>query len=295
VFLPLATLLRIPAVLWVDGFEWERAKWGKVARFFHRRIADPIAAVLHRSLVADAPTIAEYYRSRYGKTVACIRYGARDVSGERDGEVLRRLELDPDKYCLFVGRLTPEKEVHVLLEAYRLVRTDWPLVIVGDNPYDARYVARLQEAADPRVRFVGPQFGPAYRALLADAAVSIHPSRVEGTSPALITALASGRAAVVSDIPENRQAAHDAAVFFPVGDAAGLAAALQELIDDPQLRANWAERGKCLAAERFSWEVSADQFAALYRSLWRAGGTRKPTRGGRATNTGEEGSESVNS
>ncbi len=265
VFLPVAWLLRIPAILWVDGLEWERAKWGRLARWLHRHVADPLVRLFPGAFLADAPSIAEYYRRRYGLSVPWVAYGARDLSGGRDREILRRFDLEPGCYALFVGRLTPEKEVHTLVAAYRSVRTSWPLVIVGDNPYDPGYIERLKALADVRVRFLGAQFGPTYRALLAGAGVSIHPSRVEGTSPALVTALASGCATVVSNIPENVEAAGDAPVYFSVGDPEDLGAALQRLLDDPKLRARHGAKARAWAGGRYSWTGVAERLAAVYR------------------------------
>src|SRR2546426_3026423 len=267
VFLPLARVLGIPAALWVDGLEWQRAKWGWFGRLFHQYVADPIAALFSKSLIADAPTIADYYGVRYRKSVACITYGARDLSSDRNPQLLTKWGLEAGRYCLFVGRLTPEKEVHTLIDAYGSVRTTWPLVIVGDNPYDARYLDQLRRMADPRVRFLGAQFGSGYAALLADAGVSVHPSRVEGTSPALITALATGCATVVSDIAENMQAAGDAPLYFSVGDTASLASGLQSLIDSSEQRAAHGKRARVWARDRYSWRAVARRLVAVYGAL----------------------------
>lgn len=264
VFLPLCRLLGLHAVVWCDGFEWERAKWGWLARFFHKQIADRIAMLYPRSVVADAPNVTAWYREHYRRPVAEVRYGAADVTPGRDPRVLQSFGLTPGEYCVFVGRLTPEKEVHTLIEAYRDVRTDWPLVIVGGNPYDQEYTDRLRSAADVRVKFLGSQFGAPYRALLADAAVSIHPSRVEGTSPALLSALASGKPTLVSDIVENQQAAGDAALYFSVGDRASLAAGLQRLVDYPDERARRGALSRQWAQERYSWAAVATQLLEVY-------------------------------
>lgn len=263
-FLPLAKLLHVPAVLWVDGLEWERAKWGPLAKAFHKHVADRLAVLFSRGLLADAPTIAAYYRRRFGRGVPWVAFGAVDVSAERDPGVLGTWDLQPGRYCLFVGRLTPEKDVDTLIRAYADVKTNWPLIIVGDNPYDPDYITVLRRRADPRVRFVGAQFGASYRALLADAAVSIHPSRVEGTSPALLTALASGRAVIASNIAENIQAAGDAAAYFPVGDAAALASVMQRVIDDEPYRRALGERAAAWARDRYLWDAVAEQLISFY-------------------------------
>jgi len=140
-------------------------------------------------------------------------------------------------------------------------------VIVGDNPYDPGYLDRLRRLADSRVQLLGPQFGSEYAALLADAGVSVHPSRVEGTSPALITALATGCATVVSDIPENVEAAGSAPLYFSVGDKSSLAGRLQSLIDSTELRVTHGKRARVWAQDRYSWPAVARRLAALYGTL----------------------------
>ncbi len=48
----------------------------------------------------------------------------------------RRLGVEPGRFMLFVGRLVPENNAHLLVEAHRLLAPpDWPLVVVGDAPY----------------------------------------------------------------------------------------------------------------------------------------------------------------
>ena len=95
----------------------------------------------------------------YRRTFPLIAYGTRFAPRLETSGRLIGMGCDVEKYFLFVGRLIPEKGVHYLIEAYRRVDTEFPFVIVGDNPYDPEYVQQIKDAADERVRFVGSEFG----------------------------------------------------------------------------------------------------------------------------------------
>jgi len=124
--------------------------------------------------------------------------------------------------------------VHHLIDAYRQVDTDLPLVIVGDNPYNPEYVKQLKGAADGRVLFVGTEYGEAFWELCANCYVYVQPSEVEGTSPVLLSAMGCGRCVVVNGIPENVDVIGEAGLAFHHNDADDLAGLLRELLDHPK-------------------------------------------------------------
>ena len=76
-----------------------------------------------------------------------------------------------------------------MIQAYRQVQTDWPLVMVGGNPYDAAYVDRLKSLADQRVVFLGGVYGPGYWQLLRNAGLYVFACEIGGVHPALVEAM----------------------------------------------------------------------------------------------------------
>ena len=87
-------------------------------------------------------------RRRYGRRIPAIPYGA-ELPDPGDAGWCRRLGVEPGRFVLFVGRLVPENNAHLLVEAHRLLGPDWPLVVVGDAPYADDYIAGLKAAAGP--------------------------------------------------------------------------------------------------------------------------------------------------
>ena len=184
----------------------------------------------------------------------------------------RRLGVEPGRFILFVGRLVPENNAHLLAEAHRAMRADWPLVVVGDAPYAEDYIASLKAAAGPDVRFPGYVFGDGYRELVHRCGLMCAPTEVGGTHPVIVEGMAAGAALVVSDHAPNLEVVGDAAASFPLaGGADALAAVLDGLVDDPARRADLGRRAAARAAERYSWDACAEAYLRLCEAVTGAG------------------------
>ena len=130
---PLARLAGIPAVLQIDGLDSERAKWSGPREGVPAAGpsgSPPSAATI---AVTDSEAVADAYERRNGRRIAWIPYGA-EVPDPGDAGWCRRLGVEPGRFVLFVGRLVPENNAHLLVAAHRALRADWPLVVVGDAP-----------------------------------------------------------------------------------------------------------------------------------------------------------------
>jgi glycosyltransferase involved in cell wall biosynthesis len=263
----LSRLLGVPTILNVDGLDSERAKWSGPAKAY-LRWAQRNARRCADRLVTDSEVLQRTYRERYGAETEFIPYGA-DMAGPDDGRHLARFGLRPRGYILFVGRLVPENNAHVLLEAFSGLDTDLRLVVVGDAPYEARYQEHLRAAfgSDPRVVFTGYLFDEGYRELSRNAEIFVVPSEAGGSHPVLLEAICAGNCVVVNDHEPNLEVLGDAGLSYPGAEgAAGLRRTLQGLIDDPQrivaLRAAAAVRARGLR----SWDAVTDAYEHLARA-----------------------------
>lgn len=262
---PAARLAGVPAVLQIDGLDSERAKWPAPARAF-LRWAERLAPSASTVCVTDSQAVADAYEERYGRRVPAVPYGA-ELPEVGDAGRLRALDLEAGRYVLFVGRLVPENNAHLLVEAHRSLDTDWPLVVVGDAPYSEGYIADLTRAAAPEVRFPGYVFGDGYAELVRNAGVMAAPTEVGGTHPVIVEGLAGGAPLVVSDHPPNVEVVGDAAATFALAEgAADLARTIARLIDNPAERARLSAAGARRAAERYSWDACAEAYLSLCRA-----------------------------
>jgi glycosyltransferase involved in cell wall biosynthesis len=252
-------------ILNVDGLEWERKKWGALGRIYLRSCSF-LAARLPLDLVTDAEVIERYYLTKHRRKTACIPYGARTDHAADDG-TLARLGIEDGRYSLYVSRLEPENNAHVVIEAYRHVRTDLPLLVVGDAPYASAYIGQLNDAAqaDPRVRLMGAIYGESYHVLQSHAACYVQATEVGGTHPALIEAMGHGAVILANDVPEHREVLGEAGLYY--SGSSELAAAIQKVIDDQALRDDLSRLARERAEARYGWAQVTKRYSEWFDRL----------------------------
>ena len=264
-FAPLAKLSGKKVVCSVDGTDWQRAKWGRFARWY-LRVSERMASVFCDALVSDSQEVMRYYLDKYRATSLCITYGIRDYRSENQ-DVLDRFRLRPDQYVLFVGRLVPENNVHVLIRAFEQVSTGKKLVIVGDDPWERDYVRSLKATTNPRVLFTGGVYGDGYAQLQQNAYLFVLPDEVGGTHPALVEAMGYGNCVIVNDTPSNLEVIGKAG-FSYCGSSGieSLRGILQELLDRPDLVREYRRKASTHAYERYRWEEVVRRHSVMYES-----------------------------
>lgn len=263
--IPLLRLFGMRSVMWADGQDWKRGKWGGFARWFLKTSAQACCRISD-GIVTDTTVAHRFYREEFDRRTTYIPYGANveEVSGT---ETLQQYGVEPGRYVLFVGRLIPEKGVHYLIEAFEDLDTEYKLVIVGDSPYTPDYVQRLRSTKDPRIVFTGYLFGDGFKQLMKNCRVYVQPSDIEGTSPVLLTAMGHGRPVVVNGIPENLATVGEAGRSFPPGNVAELRRILEEILDEPETLEELGEKSLHRVQTHYSWERIADEFQDLFRAL----------------------------
>ena len=253
-----------PVVLNVDGLDRKREKWkGLGAQVLH--FCEWMSSFSSSQLVTDARAIHDYYLEKYKSESIVIGYGSEMPAGDYN---LNGFNLESGRYVLYVSRLEPENNPELVLRSWQNVRTDWPLVMVGDNRYDPGYIDRLKSLGDSRVRFTGAIYGDGYWALQKHAGIFVFACEIGGVHPALIEAMAAGAPVLYLDTPENAETAGDAALRYEKSEAE-LTAKLQSMLDDGQLRAQLANRAKQRAEALYRWEAIAEKYQNVFSALAR--------------------------
>lgn len=266
-FIPIIRLGGMPVALNVDGIERKRKKWNAAGRLWYR-LGEKLATIFPNRIVADAEVIRAYYKQRYRADSTVIAYGSNLGEASGTGEV-ERLGLTPREYILYVSRLEPENNAHVVIEAFEGVKTEKKLAIVGDAPYSNEYIARLKSTRDPRIIFPGAVYGEGYRQLQRNAHCYIQATEVGGTHPALIEAMGAGNCVLANGTPENIEVVGGAGIIYEPGDALDLRAHLQRALDDPNLVQTYGEHARERAEAVYNWDRVTDQYEALFREMAR--------------------------
>ncbi|HSR67944.1 MAG TPA: glycosyltransferase [Acidobacteriota bacterium] len=246
----------------VDGIERKRRKWNWAGRGYYR-LSEWLAAHLPVQVVTDARAIQDYYLKTYSCSSTFIPYGAQAARAE-SRKTLQELGLEAGRYLLYVSRLEPENNAHLVLQAYKLSGLDLPLVLVGDAPYSQEYIEGLRrQVRGANVLMPGAIYGEGYRELLSHCLCYFQATEVGGTHPALIEAMGTGALVVAHDTPENREVAQEAALLLSFHEVEALAARMREVAEDPRRYGHLKEAAQRRVRRCYDWEVVTDQYEAL--------------------------------
>lgn len=262
---PIARLLGMRVIVTHHGEDYERAKWGRIARAALRLGESASARSAHR-LICVAPSLAKRIAMKFPDARKAIRYipnGAPAVplpdQGERE-RVLGRFGLGVKGYILAVGRLVPEKGFDYLIEAHRRSKTKLPLIVVGAADHASAFATKLLAQAGDNVRFLGVQPRETLASLYAEAALFVLPSFHEGLPIVALEAARAGTPMLLSDIVPNRDVGLPAANYFPVGDVDALA---RRLASQPQ---GFAINSIAVSGQ-FDWDRIAAATLEVYRDV----------------------------
>jgi glycosyltransferase involved in cell wall biosynthesis len=264
-FVPLVRLARKRCVVYMDGVDWERPKWGWMARRA-LQLAAMMAFHWADEVYVDNRSSQALFQNLFGKSPQVITLGA-DLWADPGADLLPQYGLQPHQYLLFVGLLRPDKGVHILINAYEKLPTDIPLIIVGDSPDGGTYVEQLKSTPDKRIHFLGYVYGQAVQQLFANALIYIQPSLMEGNSPALMSAMACQRCVVVSDIDQNMETVGDAGMSFRSNDPASLRHVLAQLLNNPGEIKALGSRARQRIETAYTWDGVVDRLEQLYWGL----------------------------
>jgi glycosyltransferase involved in cell wall biosynthesis len=248
----------------VDGSDWKRGKWGRLAKAY-LRLCERIAARSADVLVADARAVRDQYLSDFGRASRYVAYGSERPAAQ-GLDTLQRFGLEPDRYLLFVGRLVPENGAHRLIAAYRQLDSNLPLVIVGDATYAEDYKRQLRQLAGENsgVIFTGYQFEDDYHQLSANARAFVLASSVGGTHPVLVEQMAFGNAILAHDTAANREVLGQAGLIYSAERSVDdLRLKLEILLEDHELRHALGRKAAERARRHYSWEAVLATYSAL--------------------------------
>jgi glycosyltransferase involved in cell wall biosynthesis len=204
------------------------------------------------------------YRDEIDVFIALTEFSRRKfVEGGLPAEkiVVKPNFVDPDPgvgtggggFALFVGRLTEEKGVGTLLEAWETLRGAVPLKVLGDGPLRAT-VERAAARAELRVAYLGRQPLEKVSDIMGESDLLIFPSTwYEGLPRTIVESYAKGTPVIASDLGSMAELVADGGTgyLFPAGDAAALAERVRRLLGD---RAAAALRERMRAAARGVYE-----------------------------------------
>jgi glycosyltransferase involved in cell wall biosynthesis len=192
-------------------------------------------------------------------------------SFDRSARINVRAELGlQEDVTLFVyaGKLIPDKDVHVLLEAFTLAKPSSPIALLllgnGSPEYADRLHACAQVNSKP-VFFRSAVQNDLLPCYLSAADVGVWPSQ---SSNAAVEAALIGLPLIVSEsVAAKHYIQAGNGLSFPRGDVRALANCIERLADTPDLRHQMALQGRTYIEQQMSWHAIARRYSELYGSI----------------------------
>ena len=252
-------------VVTVQGQDWQRKKWGRFASFT-LRLGELASARLPNRTMVVSQSLQRHYQTAYGASTTYVPNGS-TIRKRVAPSQIPEWGLEPDNYVLFLGRFSPEKNCHLLIEAYENIDTPAKLVLAGGSSYTSAYVDRLRTHQSEQVLFLDWVHGSALDELLTNAALFVLPSDLEGLSLALLDAMGAAVCVLTSDIAENREVIEGTGFTFQAGDANDLARMLRLLLSDAGARTLAGRDAQARVRERYLWPRIAAEIGRSYGEL----------------------------
>ncbi len=261
VFCALYRLRGLKNVINMDGVEWRRQKWGKLARTWFW-LNDWAGCWLGNHLVADHPEIKKHLATRVSQDkITMIPYGS-DRVDSADAGAIAAYGLEPGAYAILIARAEPENSILEVVRAWSSEPRGCKLVVLGKYDPGHAYQRAVKEAASGEVVFPGAIYDKGVvQALRFHARFYVHGHQVGGTNPSLVEALGAGNAVLAHDNPFNRWVAGEAGVYFD-GEkecARQIESLLRDAARLPQLQT--ASRARHAAA--FTWDKVLGDYEKL--------------------------------
>jgi alpha-maltose-1-phosphate synthase len=280
-----AMLYGVPHVVTMHSLEplrpWKAEQLGggyALSSWCERVAAESAAAVVAVSEGMRADVLAAYPAISPDR-VRVIRNGidTSEYAPDPGTDVLERYGVDPGRPCVvFVGRITRQKGLPVLLMAAQLIDPAAQLVLCAGQPDTAELAAEVTSLVaglrDTRSGVVWlPEMLPKREViqLLTHATVFACPSLYEPLGIVNLEAMACGTAVVASGVGGIPEVVSDGetGLLVPPGDHEALSGALNSLLVDPDRAGAMGRLGRERAIAQFGWAAIAAQTAALYSEL----------------------------
>lgn len=174
-------------------------------------------------------------------------------------------EIEPDADVIFIGRLSPQKNVEALLEAVR--HLNLTAIIIGAGKLEQTLKAQFADIAD-QIRWMGNVPNQALPDYLNRARLFVLPSLYEGHPKTLLEAMACGLPVIGSDAPGIRNLIeHGENGWLCAPDAAGIQQAIQQLLAQPTLLSRLGASAREFVGEHFSLDYVVDLEAAILQEV----------------------------
>ncbi|MFH1772842.1 MAG: glycosyltransferase family 4 protein [Patescibacteria group bacterium] len=255
----------VPVVATFHTKCYEHQKWNRLAKLY-LKFGEKILCFLADKVITVSQSLTNYAEKKYKRIVNYIPNGTKSYK-DFQAQKITKWGLEKDNYILAVSRLIKHKGIHFLINAYKQIKTDKKLVIVGAGYYTDDYIKELKSliVGCDNIIFTNNQTGRTLAELFSNAFLFVQPSESEGLSMALLEAMSYGKCSLVSNITENIEVVGDNSYSFENKNVDSLKNKLIYLLNNPLLVKECGEKLKIRADKYYNWEDITAKTIKVYQ------------------------------
>ena len=248
------------------GIDYLRPRWKGTFGSKFIQSGEKMMAKYADEIIVLSKGVQEHFKSTYGRNTTLIPNGVVRPDIRKNEILNKKYKIETNGYFLALSRLTKEKGIHLLIEAYRRVKTDKKLVIAGGSSDSNDYVQYLHKLAegDERIIFTGFVQGQELEELYSNAYVYVLPSELEGMPLSLLEAMSYGNCCLTSDISENKDVIGKYGLTFKTNDEVDMTKCLQNLENKPLIVNEYKANAASYICEKYNWDEVTERTLDLY-------------------------------
>lgn len=260
----------------IHRLDWDTDKWGLMAKF-SLKIGELISVNIPKKTIVVSKELKDYINRRYQKETIHIPHGINTPEFSEPDIIKKKYNIRGKDYILFMGRLSPEKRIHWLIESFLQMKkkTNYhrklKLIIAGGSSATKGYIKKLKKLSqnNPDIIFTGYVKGKEKEELLSNALIFSLPSHLEGSPIVLLEALSYGLCCLTSNISPHRDVIKSgiSGLFFDTNSADDLTLKMEWLLSDPKKIELFGKKAKNQLAQRLTWGKVVRKTEKVYKSL----------------------------
>ena len=260
---PFAKLLGLKVIVTNHGPDYERIKWGKVAKII-LKFGEFLGTKFANEVIVISKVIDSILKKEYNRQNSHLIYNGVNIPTiATQDDYITSLGLKKNKYIIAVGRFVEEKGFSDLIKAFRKIKTDTRLVLIGNADYETNYSKSLiEESLKAKVVLTGFIKGEKLKQIFSYAQLFVMPSYHEGLPIALLEAKGYNIDVLVSDIPANLEVCLKKNDYFKVGDIDDLCKSITKKLTERKTNID-----NSMFNKKYNWDYIARQTNDIYKLI----------------------------
>lgn len=247
-------------VINIDGLEWKRDKWNKIAKGF-LKYSERMAVKYADEIVTDNKAIENYVMREYGRKSNLIAYGADHINCVEVSLALQeKYPVLNSNYAFTVCRIEPENNLHMILEGFSMI--SYPIIIIG-NWSNSEYgrLLKIKYQNFDSVYLLDPIYDQSLlNQFRANCTIYIHGHSAGGTNPSLVEAMYLSLPVFAYGVDYNIETTRGCAKYFLTSKE------MIDLIENTSKESLQAiaDDLKRIANRNYTWKKVAEEYAKLF-------------------------------